>query len=89
MFDFDKPEDGSEDRFHERVENWKTCTYKVVSVVPEEEYAAPKVTRRIPLVQHYFWWLIHNLVAHPMIGVFPIKKSFQFHDWSSHKLNGL
>jgi hypothetical protein len=92
MFGFDKPEDGSEDRFHERMQNWKEGTPEKVSVVEpkvEETYSAPKIVRRIPLVQHYFWWMIHNLVAHPMIGLLPIKVSFRFHDWTSHKLNGL
>lgn len=41
------------------------------------------------LVKHRAWWLIHNLVAHPLIGVVPTKTTFDFHDWTSRKMNGL
>ncbi len=36
--------------------------------------------------KHYVWWLIHNLIAHPLIGVFPIKRWFDFHDYTSRKM---
>ena len=39
--------------------------------------------------RHAIWWLIHNCVAHPMIGVLPIKATFDFHDYTSRKINGL
>lgn len=38
-------------------------------------------------IRHYGWWLLHNVVAHLGIGVFPTKPTFAFHDWTSHKLN--
>jgi len=41
-----------------------------------------------PLYKHYIWWLIHNCVAHPLIGIFPCKSTFDFHDWTSIKING-
>lgn len=45
--------------------------------------------KRIPRVSHHFWWFVHNVVAHPMIGVLPIKASFDFHDYTSKKINGV
>jgi hypothetical protein len=85
MFGFDRPEDGSEERFHDRVRNWENGVPTAIPV------SAPKESpsRRLPLAQHYAWWLVHNLIAHPMIGVAPVKVSFRFHDWTSRKLNGL
>jgi hypothetical protein len=43
--------------------------------------------KRQPLKRHLFWWLVHNCVAHPLIGVFPIKTFFDLHDWTSGKIN--
>lgn len=40
-----------------------------------------------PRVRHGFWWVMHNCVAHPIIGVLPVKKSFDFHDFTSDKIN--
>lgn len=34
------------------------------------------------------WWIIHNLVAHPCIAVFPQRWAFKFHDWTSRKMHG-
>jgi hypothetical protein len=36
---------------------------------------------------HHFWWLVHNCVAHPMIGVMPVRHTFAFHDYTSKKIN--
>lgn len=33
------------------------------------------------------WWFVHNCIAHPLIGVAPIKPLFNFHDWTSGKIN--
>lgn len=41
----------------------------------------------LPVIQHYGWWFLHNFITHPLIGVFPLKLFFEFHDWSSVKLN--
>lgn len=46
-----------------------------------------KAKKSFPMLQHYFWWLIHNCVTHFLIGIIPIKPFFQFHDWTSVKLN--
>jgi hypothetical protein len=63
-FGFDKPEDGSEDRF---------------------------INRRptVPWLQHRFWWLVHNAVAHPLIAVAPRRTLFRFHDYTSRKMHGI
>jgi hypothetical protein len=45
-----------------------------------------KKQRRFPRLQHALWWVLHNAVAHPFL-LMPCKWSFQFHDWSSRKLN--
>lgn len=42
-----------------------------------------------PWLSHTFWWLVHNCVAHPLIGFIPIKRTFQFHDWTSRRMHGL
>lgn len=67
MFGFDKSEDGSKDRFHARIDQFKQ--------------------KQIPAAIHHMWWVIHNCVAHPMIGFFPVKASFDFHDYTSRKIN--
>ena len=36
---------------------------------------------------HYTWWLAHNVVVHPLIGLFPFKPLFKLHDWSSHQMH--
>jgi hypothetical protein len=42
----------------------------------------------IPVARHHMWWLIHNCFAHPLIGIAPIKIFFEFHDYTSIKING-
>lgn len=34
-----------------------------------------------------FWWIMHNVVSHPLIGILPFKPFFQFHDYTSVKIN--
>lgn len=46
-----------------------------------------KAEKRFPMLQHYFWWVMHNCITHPLIGLIPVKPFFQFHDWTSVKLN--
>jgi hypothetical protein len=46
-----------------------------------------KAEKSFPILQHYFWWFVHNCVTHPLIGLIPVKPFFQFHDWTSVKLN--
>lgn len=46
-----------------------------------------KKKRFFPVLQHYFWWFVHNNITHFLIGIIPIKPFFKFHDWTSVKLN--
>lgn len=41
-----------------------------------------------PVYKHHAWWLVHNCVAHPLIGFLPCKATFDFHDWTYKKING-
>lgn len=91
MFDFEEPENGSELRYEKRLRVWEG----VEAPDPDLASAAPNPKKidinphKLPRVQHHFWWLLHNLVAHPAIGLVPVKATFDFHDWTSRKLNGL
>jgi len=42
-----------------------------------------------PCARHYVWWLVHNCIAHPLLGLIPIEPLHNFHDWTSKKLNRL
>jgi hypothetical protein len=43
--------------------------------------------KRFPRLQHYAWWFVHNIFAHGWLAIWPCRKSFRFHDWTSIKLN--
>lgn len=43
--------------------------------------------KRFPKIQHFFWWFVHNCLAHLFLGICPCKYTFEFHDWTSIKLN--
>jgi hypothetical protein len=36
-----------------------------------------------PKIPSYFLWFFHNVFAHILIGVFPIRPMFAFHDWTA------
>ena len=38
--------------------------------------------------KYRFWWIVHNCLAHFMIGIFPCKFSFKFRDYTSKKIYG-
>ena len=40
-----------------------------------------------PGLRHHGWWLLHNLVAHPLLGVLTGPWFVWFHDWTSQHLN--
>lgn len=61
---FDRPEDGSQKRYADRV-------------------------AKRPWLAHTFWWVVHNNIAHPLIGVLPVALAFRFHDWTSRKMHGI
>lgn len=44
--------------------------------------------RDVPWLKHTFWWLVHNCVAHVLIGPLPFGPLFRFHDWTSKKMHG-
>lgn len=62
----------------------------------DEKGAADRFVKRVavfkqedkPVYKHHFWWFVHNCIAHPMIGLLPNKTTFDFHDWTSKKING-
>lgn len=43
--------------------------------------------RNTPVRVHHFWWFVHNCIAHPLIGIFPCRRTFAFHDYTSDKIN--
>jgi hypothetical protein len=43
--------------------------------------------KHLPRVRHHGWWLAHNLVSHPWLGVSPSSRAIWFHDWTSKHLN--
>jgi hypothetical protein len=91
MFNFEEPEDGSQERFRTRQRMWEGLQpfdKSMVSEAPNPETFTIN-PHNLPKIQHYMWWLLHNLVAHPVIAIAPVKVAFDFHDWSSRKLNGL
>ncbi len=69
MFGFDKPEDGSAERFAARKPLFEAAF------------------ERLPHARYYLWWLVHNCVSHPLIGVAPIRRFFAFHDWTSRRMH--
>jgi hypothetical protein len=40
-----------------------------------------------PWIKHRAWWIVHNCVAHTLIGLVPFKVSFDFHDYTSKKMH--
>ena len=43
----------------------------------------------LPKLTHAVWWFLHNAVSHPIIAIAPIKPAFDFHDYTSDKINGM
>lgn len=84
-------------RFLHRKDLWRDHGYKDLWAANGLSHKEPK--RRIKELkllkfklfwaqtQHYFWWFVHNCIAHPMIGLVPIKTTFRFHDYTSDKIN--
>lgn len=40
-----------------------------------------------PRTRYHGWWLIHNVVSHPLLGVSHGPRVVWFHDWTSQYLN--
>lgn len=66
----------SHGRFEDRIDHFK------------ENRASAGLKTILPRTLHHFWWLMHNGVAHPLIAVAPVKPFFDFHDYTSDKING-
>lgn len=43
--------------------------------------------KALPQVRHYLFWLLHNLVAHPILGLVPTQVTVDFHEVTSKWLN--
>lgn len=34
-----------------------------------------------------FWWIIHNCIAHPWLGIRPTsRRANRFHDWTADRM---
>lgn len=42
---------------------------------------------RWPRTRHWFYWSLHNLVAHPTLGLIPNRAAIEFHELTSDWLN--
>ncbi len=39
--------------------------------------------------EYQLWWLFHNCISHPILGILPCKQTVKLHQWASLKLNNL
>ncbi len=44
--------------------------------------------KRLAQTRHHAWWVLHNVISHPLLGVLPTSSAIWFHDWTSKHLNG-
>ncbi len=44
-------------------------------------------TRFLPGARHHAWWLLHNVVSHPLLGISTGNFALWLHDWTSQHLN--
>lgn len=42
--------------------------------------------KKLPSFHLAFWWVVHNCIAHPVIGLLPFKACFDFHDYTAKKI---
>lgn len=57
----------------------------------EQQYNARSVawgSGLVARVKFKLWWLLHNCVFHPLVGLVPVKRVFKLHDWSGKILAG-
>lgn len=69
----------------------KSAPFEVVGFDQPEEGSKDRYDKRRaeqPWAKHRFWWLVHNTVSHPLIGLVPWRPMFRFHDWTSKKMHG-
>ena len=60
-------------RYRERIERWIGGRHGL--------------SRLAARLRHHGWWLVHNLVAHPLLALAPLRPSVALHDWTSRRLN--
>lgn len=49
---------------------------------------AGSISRRVAgALVHRGWWWVHNLVAHPLLALWPGRTAVALHDWTSRGLN--
>jgi hypothetical protein len=53
----------------------------------ERKVLFEKAYKRFPHARYYWWWLVHNIVSHPLIGLLPVKMFFNLHDWTSRRMH--
>ena len=101
MFDFSKYEEAereqmktSHGRFWNRIGKWETYAFRKVVIENADKKPGERKSQslksynvKIALAEHGFWWFVHNCISHPIIGVLPVKKSFEFHDYTSKRIN--
>lgn len=46
-----------------------------------------EIEKSYPRLKHRFYWLLHNCVAHPALGILPNWKAIEFHQLTSIWLN--
>lgn len=72
--------DSSEQRYYSRIEKW------MIFIFIKYENRNIKINILTAKLYHHFWWLIHNVIAHPFL-TFKSMKSLKFHNFTSEKLN--
>lgn len=73
MFGF-KPKPDGEDGAQDRYEAERATL---------EEFSSDDVR------SHRAWWVAHNCVAHPLIGLWPCRTTFDLHDYTARRMHGL
>jgi hypothetical protein len=38
-------------------------------------------------IVHHFWWVLHNCIVHPLVGILPFPPLFALHDLTSDMLD--
>lgn len=63
----------AEGRYHQRLARWI-----------DRDGGVARLSGRLA---HHSWWLLHNLVAHPLLALAAIRWTIALHDWTSRRLN--
>lgn len=63
-------------RWHKVTSQWLNHRPRYTTVA---KWEIPKVNKRLP-------WLIHNILSHSLIGLFPFGWAFRWHDSTAEKM---